>query len=175
MRHRVFDELRVREEMTHDRVGIRKTCRAAFGGHEEENLVDALRRDGDVVASLVAVEGNNVLGHILFSRLDVRNEDLSVNAAALAQMAVVPDRQREGIGTRMIRSGLALCRSRGVEAVFVLGHPEYYPRFGFSAAKAEGIDAPFSGDVFMAIDLKPGTLRPRGLSLEYPAAFGVLR
>lgn len=169
-----FDEiLRVREEMTRDRVGIRKLNRAAFGGHEEENLVDRLRKDGDFIASLVAVVGNAVVGHVLFSRLDVSGCGESVSAAALAPMAVLPERQGEGIGTRLIQTGLALCRSRGVEAVFVLGHQGYYPRFGFSAETARGVATPFSGDAFMALELKRGVLKSGGLTLTYPPAFGL--
>ena len=174
MTGRPFDEvLRVREELTRDRVGIRKLNRAAFGGNMEENLVDRLRKDGDFVASLVAVFGNAVVGHVLFSRLAILGSEKSISAAALAPMAVLPDRQREGIGTRLIQTGLALCRSRGVEAVFVLGHPTYYPRFGFSAETARGVAAPFSGDVFMALELKRGVLKTDGLTLTYPPAFGL--
>lgn len=165
--------LRVREEMTRDRVGIRKLNRAAFGGHEEENLVDRLRKDGDFVASLVAVVGNAVVGHVLFSRLAISGGEKPVSAAALAPMAVLPERQRAGIGTRLIQTGLALCRSRGVEAIFVLGHPGYYPRFGFSAETARGVTAPFSGDAFMAIELRRGVLKSGGLMLTYPSAFGL--
>ena len=165
--------LRVREEMTRDRVGIRKLNRAAFCGNEEENLVDRLRKDGDFIASLVAVVGNAVVGHVLFSRLALSGGEKPVSTVALAPMAVLPDRQREGIGTRLIQTGLALCRSRGVEAVFVLGHPGYYPRFGFSAETARGVAAPFSGDAFMALELKRGVLKTGGLTLTYPTAFGL--
>jgi len=169
-----FDEgLRVREEMTRDRVGIRKLNRAAFGGNEEENLVDRLRKDGDFVASLVAVVGNEVIGHVLFSRLAISGGGQSVSGAALAPMAVLPDRQGEGIGTRLIQTGLALCRSRGVEAILVLGHPTYYPRFGFSAETARGVAALFSGDAFMALELKRGVLTAAGLTAMYPSAFGL--
>lgn len=169
-----FDEsLRVREEMTRDRVGIRKLNRAAFGGNEEENLVDRLRKDGDFIASLVAVVGNDVVGHVLFSRLNVSGKGGSVSAVALAPMAVLPDRQGQGIGTRLIQTGIALCRSRGVEAVFVLGHPTYYPHFGFSAEAARGVAAPVSGDAFMALELKRGVLKSGGLTLTYPPAFGL--
>jgi putative acetyltransferase len=166
-----FDEaLRVIEERTQHRVGIRKLNRAAFGGHDEENLVDRLRKEGDVLASMVAVIGNVVLGHVLFSRLDVGGAERAINAAALAPMAVLPDRQRQGIGTRLIMTGLALCRSRGVDAVFVLGHPRYYPRFGFSAEKARGIAAPFAGEAFMALEIRRNVLAGQ-LTLSYPPAF----
>ena len=169
-----FDQtLRVVEERTRHRVGIRKLNRAAFGGNEEENLVDRLRKDGEFIASLVAVAGNDVVGHVLFSRLDVRGAGRTVNSVALAPLAVLPDWQRRGIGTRLTMSGLALCRSRGVEAVFVLGHPAYYPRFGFSAEKARAVTAPFGGDEFMALEIRRGVLDGGGLTLRYPPAFGL--
>lgn len=167
-----FDEaLRVIEERTQHRVGIRKLNRAAFGGHDEEKLVDSLRKEGDMLCSLVAVIGNDVLGHILFSRLGVGAGERAVKAAALTPMAVLPDRQRQGIGTRLIQTGLALCRSRGVEAVFVLGHSGYYPRFGFSAEKARGVRAPFAGPAFMALEIKRGALEGGGWAVTYPPAF----
>ena len=169
-----FDEaLCVVEERTHHRVGIRKLNRAAFGGHDEENLVDRLRREGDVIGSMVAVIGNDVLGHVLFSRLDVAGGERTISAAALATMAVLPDRLRQGIGTRLVMTGLALCRSRGVDAVFVLGHPRYYPRFGFSADKARIVTASFSGDAFMALEIRRGVLNTGGLTLTYPPAFAL--
>jgi putative acetyltransferase len=169
-----FDEaLRVIEERTQHRVGIRKLNRAAFGGHEEENLVDRLRREGDVIASMVAVIGHDVLGHVLFSRLEVDGSKKTVSAAALAPMAVLPERQRQGIGTRLVMTGLALCRSRGVDAVFVLGHPGYYPHFGFSAEKARSVTAPFSGEAFMALEIRRGVLSTGGLTLTYPPAFAI--
>lgn len=168
-----YDEaLRVIEERTQHRVGIRRLNRAAFGGHDEENLVDRLRKEGDVLASLVAVIGNDVLGHILFSRLEVGGSQKTNSAAALEPMAVLPDWQGQGIGTRLMMTGLALCRSRGVDAVFVLGHPGYYPRFGFSAEKARSVTAPFSGKAFMALEIRRGVLAD-GLTLDYPPAFGL--
>ncbi|WP_424363739.1 GNAT family N-acetyltransferase [Methylocystis parvus] len=87
-------------------------------------------------------------------------------------MAVRPDRQREGIGSSLVRDGLAALRSQGCEAVIVLGHPSYYPRFGFSAAMAEKLTAPFSGEAFMALELAPGILAGRARLVIYPDVFG---
>jgi putative acetyltransferase len=87
-------------------------------------------------------------------------------------VAVHPLHQRRGVGAALIRHGLAECRAKGIAAVLVLGHPEYYPHFGFSAAAASRLDAPFSGPAFMAIELTPGVLR-RGGSVRYAAAFGL--
>jgi putative acetyltransferase len=111
-------------------------------------------------------------GHILFSRLGVENEG-AVRAAALAPMAVRPDRQRQGIGSRLVQDTLAELRSIGCQAVIVLGHPGYYPRFRFSATLAEKFAAPFRGKAFMALELMPGTLVGHAGSVIYPDAFGI--
>ena len=97
----------------------------------------------------------------------------TVPALALAPMAVRPDRQRRGVGSALVRSGIALARDRDWRAVIVLGHQGYYPRFGFSAALAQPLKAPFSGDAFMALELAPGALRGEEGRVTYAPAFGV--
>ena len=96
-----------------------------------------------------------------------------MRAMALAPMAVVPERQRAGIGSELVRDGLARCRLRGVEAVFVVGHPAYYPRFGFSRASDFGITCEFEvpDEAFMALELAPGSLRGRTGQVFYHEAF----
>lgn len=164
----------LREEAPADWGAIRVVNRLAFGRDDEADLVDCLRRDGDVVASVVALEQGEVVGHALFSKLGLQCDDgATIRAVALAPVAVRPEHQRRGIGAALIRHGLALCRARGVSAVIVLGHPDYYPRFGFSANKARSLRAPFSGDAFMALDLTPGVLENRSARLRYAAAFGL--
>ncbi len=159
-----------RPETPSDYDAIREINRRAFDGEDEARLVDRLRAGGLVVASLVAVEGTRVVGHILFSDLEIEAGRKTTRAAALAPMAVRPERQRRGIGTALIRAGLKACHTAGIEAVVVLGHPDYYPRFGFSAKTAEAIRAPFSGPAFMALELTPGALAPGG-TVRYPPAF----
>jgi len=162
----------VRPERPDDHAAIRAVNEAAFGQPDEADLVDALRRSGDVVASLVAEDEEDILGHILFSRLTLSGPGDAPFLAALAPMAVLPDCQRRKIGTLMVAGGLGEMRARGVEAVIVLGHADYYPRFGFSADLARRLDAPFSGESFMALELAPGALdRARG-RLIYPEPFG---
>lgn len=146
--------------------------RAAFGGDDEAALVERLHHDGLVVVSLVAVEGGDVVGHILFSDLAVEMDGRPVAAVALAPLAVRPDRQRRGIGGQLIREGLRRIRDKGRTAVIVLGHPDYYRRFGFSGTLASRLRAPFAGPAFMALDLVPGALAGRTGSVRYPAAFG---
>jgi putative acetyltransferase len=143
----------------------------AFGGTFEAGLVARLHEEGLVASSLVAVAGSEVVGHILFSDLAVRVDGRDVAAVALAPMAVRPDCQRRGIGTRLVRAGLAAARSKGREAVIVVGHPAYYPRFGFSPALAGKLASPYAGAAFMALELVPGALRGKEGSVAYPDAF----
>jgi putative acetyltransferase len=157
----------IRSERPDDIEGIREVNREAFRGDEEADLVDRLRDNGDVVLSLVAIEGDRVIGHILFSRLRIGE----TNALALAPMAVKPAHQRRGVGSTLVRRGLASCRTEGETIVVVVGHPEYYPRFGFSADLAKPLDAPFSGLAFMALELQPGALMNARGRVTYARAF----
>ena len=160
----------IREETPDDVEAIRDVNRLAFGGDEEVRLVDALRAGGFVLVSLIATEAGSVIGHILFSKMGTG----TIFLAALAPVAVLPDHQRRGIGSALIRRGLDLCRDRGCEAVLVVGHPEYYPRFGFSANLASPLRAPFSGPAFMALELVPGALaRLAGAAVRYAPPFGI--
>lgn len=164
----------IREERPSDREAIRRVHGAAFGGDEEGRLVDDLRAGGLVVASIVAEEAGAVVGHILFSELPVDVEGPgNLRVVSLAPLAVVPDRQRRGIGSALVRDGLKRCREKGVDVVIVLGHPEYYPRFGFSAGKAARLRAPFSGPAFMALELSRGALDGVTGIVRYPDAFGL--
>ena len=113
-------------------------------------------RAADLAAiELVAADDAAIVGHILFSALSVTVEQRAVRALALAPMAVAPGRQRSGIGSALIRAGLAEARGQAWQAVIVLGHPHFYPRFGFSAACAANLEAPFRGEAFMALALAP--------------------
>jgi putative acetyltransferase len=161
------------EERPEHRAAIAALHRVAFGGDFEAALVERLHRDGLVIASLVALEDGDVVGHILFSALEVEIDGRKLKAAALAPMAVWPDRQGRGIGSNLVRRGLDVLKRRGIAAVIVLGHESYYPRFGFSAALARKLAAPFSGDAFMVLELTPGALAGERGTVRYPAAFGL--
>lgn len=165
--------IRIVDEQPQHAAAVAAINRAAFGGEFEAQLIERLHRDSLVVTSLVAIERADVVGHILFSELPAEIDGRAVSAAALAPVAVRPDRQRQGIGARLIAEGLERVRERGCTAVIVLGHPEYYPRFGFSAALASKLNSPFPGDAFMALELVPGALAGTRGSVRYPAAFGV--
>ncbi len=166
-------DIEIREETAADPPGIREVNRLAFEGEEEALLVDRLRAQDLVVASLVAVAEGRVVGHILFSRLPIETPEGVVDAVALAPMAVRPDVQRRAIGSRLVRRGLEAARQRGEAIVIVVGHPGYYPRFGFSAELARRLRGPFSGDVFMALELTPGALDGVTGAVQYPEAFGL--
>lgn len=163
--------LAIRPERPPDRDGIRTVLESAFGQPHESRLVEALRDDPRCV-SLVAELDGVVVGHAFFTPVTVG----TFRAMALGPVAVVPDRQREGIGTRLVRDGLDACRERGVTAVFVLGHPQYYPRFGFRSASAFGIGCafPVPDELFFALELRPGALRDVRGTVRYHDAFSAL-
>ena len=158
----------VRDASPADIGAIRAVVTAAFGQPDEADLVDRLRGDGDSLAELVADTDAGIAGHILFSRLGIGG----IAGAALAPLAVAPAQQRRSIAGRLICAGLDRCRRLGVPAVVVLGHADYYPRFGFDAALAVPLQAPFSGPSLMAIELTPGALAAGG-ALRYAPAFGI--
>ncbi len=162
----------IRERTPGDDSAIRHLNDVAFGSVYESRLIEDLRAAALVTVELVAIEPE-IVGHILFSFLDVTVGAASVRALALAPMAVQPQLQRRGIGTVLVRAGLDRARDGGWQAVIVVGHPGYYPRFGFSAALARSLASPFSGDAFMALELVPGALKGGAGRVVYPAPFGV--
>jgi putative acetyltransferase len=163
----------IREELESDLDAIREVNRLAFGGDAEGWLVDKLRAGGYILTSLVAVEADEIVGHALYSTLPIETDDESIVGAALAPVAVKPERQGAGIGSALIWRGLEICRERGCAAVVVLGHPGYYPRFGFSAELAEGLSAPYSGPALMALEIVPGSLDAGG-TVRYAPPFAEL-
>ncbi len=167
----------VRKERPGDSAAIRRVEKAAFGQPDEAGIVDRIRANGGDCLSLVAVEDGQVIGHILFSRATVGTGRLAVEGMGLAPMAVLPKRQRQGIGSRLVRTGLALLRRHHVPFVIVLGHPAYYPRFGFQRASARGVRCQWEvpDESFMLLALDPVAMRGvRGLARyrpEFDAAF----
>jgi putative acetyltransferase len=149
--------------------------RTAFGSDAEGALITRLRDDGLVLVERVALDADGLVGHILFSRLEVEIDGSTVRSAALAPLAVRPDRHRQGTGSRLVQDGLAELRCVGCEAVIVLGHPGYYSRFGFSATLAAKLNAPFRGEAFMALALMAGALDGHAGSVTYPDAFRIVR
>lgn len=161
-----------RDERPPDRSAILQLNRDAFGGDGEAELIEKLHADGLVAASLVAEDGP-VIGHILLSWLRLEMDSRMLRGLALAPMAVAPARQRQGIGSRLVKAAIQAARRIGADAVIVLGHPAFYPRFGFSAQDAAKLASPFTGPAFMALELTPGALAGRRGSVVYPASFGL--
>jgi len=158
----------IRHARTSDHAAIREVVAAAFAKTDEADLVERLRASGDVVFELVEEDGGEIVGHILYSRLFADRVDLF---AALAPLAVRPDRQKDGVGKRLMKASLEAAREFGAHAVIVLGHPAYYPKFGFTAEAAKTVTCPFSGSpAFMAIALEDGAL-DAPVTVAYPEAF----
>ena len=148
----------VRPEQPGDADAVRALMCAAFGQAAEADIVDRLRERGHDYLALVAVDGGVVVGQITFSRVTLDPLPSGLRAVGLAPMAVAPARQRQGVGSALVRTGLDACRAAGHDAVFVLGHPAYYPRFGFapSAAVRDVYGAP--AEAFMTLALTPSAL-----------------
>ena len=146
---------------------------AAFGRPDEADLVASLRVEGVVLASLVAESESRIVGHILFSRMSIETGANSIPAAALAPVSVLPEYQRQGVGGRLISVGLEFLRDRGERIAIVLGHPEYYRRFGFTCENAGFLESPFPPEAFMAMELSRGALDGIRGRVRYPAAFGL--
>lgn len=155
--------MRVRPETVSDHGAIRTVIANAFGTLEEARLVDDLRADGDLTLSLVAVEDQDICGHVALSRMRAPPSSL-----ALAPLAVRPAWQRRGIGTRLVEGAIAAARHQGCGIVFVLGDPEFYGRFGFSRAAAAPFPSRYSGPHFMAIVLGTGSPKA-GVACHAPA------
>ncbi len=166
----MMDGFRIRPEQPSDGPAIRAVHEQAFGQPLEADLVDRLRADGDLVLSLVAVREAPV-GHIAFSRLVL--PESSARAVALAPVGVLPPLQRAGIGTALIREGLARLAEAGEDLVLVLGDPAYYGRFGFTAAAAGGLATPYDGPYLQALALSEAGREARG-PVRYAPAFADL-
>jgi putative acetyltransferase len=147
----------VRMEGPHDAAGVRVVNESAFGQSTEADIVDALRAACSADSlSLVAEDDGDVVGHVLFTPATVDDGARRVAGMGLAPLAVLPDRQRRGVGSALVRRGLELLRERGCPFVIVLGHPEYYPRFGFEPASARGLASQWEGvpdEAFMVLVL----------------------
>jgi len=170
-----MDSFFIRPESPADIPAIFEVNYQAFAHYDEARLVDALR-DAKVFnpdLSLVAVHEDRIIGHIMFPPITIDSPGASTPAVALAPLVVHPDFQCLGVGAALIEEGLKVCRILGHRIVIVIGHPGYYPRYGFLRARDNGIEAPFTvaDDVFMVLPLYPDALNGIHGTVTYPAAF----
>ena len=131
----------VRREQPQDVPKIREVNKRAFGQEQEASVVDKLRENCNSILSLVALAGNEVVGHILFSPTVIEGKNGRLVGSGLAPLAVLPEYQRRGIGSELVQTGVARIREGGCPYIIVLGHPEYYARFGFEPASRFGISS----------------------------------
>jgi len=165
--------LTIRSETPEDRADIHHVHSKAFGQESEAKLVEKLRNRGMLLVTLVALSDGQVVGHIAFSSVTVKTENSSFQAIALGPMAVLPEYQRKVIGSQLVRAGLEECRHLGHEIVVLVGHPDYYPRFGFVPARSKGIECEFEvpDEVWMLLELREGALSSRRGTVSFQHEF----
>jgi putative acetyltransferase len=165
--------MNIRHETPADHDAIRQINYEAFEHRTEEGkLVDLLRERGELTLSLVTEEAGEVVGHIAYSPMTVERAPAGFKALGLGPVAVLPAHQRKGIGSALIRESLKQCAAMGYDAVLLLGHTAYYPRFGFKPASAFGISSDYNaGDHFMALPLHEGALAGVHGKAQYVRAF----
>jgi putative acetyltransferase len=159
----------VREEHERHYVAVRQLHIEAFPTSAEADLVEQLRRNGDAVISLAAFDGERVVGHAMFSAIRA-----PFKALGLGPVSVAPDKRRLGVAAEMIKRGIARARAEHWDAIFVLGSPAYYSRFGFSADAASGFVSPYAGPHLMLLALGGTDLAPRSGRIDYAPAFTAL-
>ena len=165
--------LTIRPEEPVDAVAIRRVLEATFPTAAEARLVDRLRAGGHLWISLVAEEDESVVGHIAFSPVRIDGQAVEEHGVGLAPVAVLPDDQRRGIGSRLIREGLAACERAGYGFVVVLGEPAFYRRFGFDRADRRGLGNEYGVDLaFMVLELRNHAIPARGGVVRYGPEFG---
>ena len=164
----------IRREEERDHQKVYEVNRLAFGQENESKLVDNIRKGENFIPelSLVAEAGNEVIGHCLFSKITIVGGTVH-ETLSLAPVAVVPKHQKQGVGGKLIRRGLEEAKRLGFDSVIVLGHAQYYPRFGFQRASTWGIKCPFEApdEAFMAIELRENALKEKAGTVHFPKEF----
>ena len=165
--------IEIREERPDDIAAIREVNRRAFGQDQEGNIVDALRTNGAALLSLVATVNGQVAGHIMYSLLTVAE---NADGVALGPMAVVPEYQRQGIGTKLIEVGNRKIKDAGYPFIIVVGHADYYPRFGFRPASEYGIKCEWNvpDEVFMLLVLNEAKMQGASGLAKYRHEFSTV-
>lgn len=162
--------IEIRKETEKDFEEVYKIVSSAFENEAEARLVENLRKIPHI--SLVALINDKIVGHICFSPVSIENAE-KINFWGLAPMAVAPEFQNQGIGSNLIREGLRTCAEQEIEAIFVLGHKDYYPRFGFETAKTRGFacEYPVPDEHFMVLELKKDGLKEKSGLVKYSPEF----
>lgn len=173
--------INLRQEQPNDYPNTDALIEQAFRNEEmsdqqEHLLVQCIRRSNAFIPELSIVVVNqqdNIIGHILFSKITIDNSEQTAASLALAPVSVHPDYQKQGIGSMLITEGLKKAKAAGYHSVIVLGHADYYPRFGFKPASLSGIKAPFDvpDEAFMALELEAGALEQVSGVVHYSEAF----
>jgi putative acetyltransferase len=164
----------IREERPEDISNVRRVNEQAFGRPVEARIIDNLRKSGAELLGLVAEWDRKIVGHILFSPVTIEGEKGEIRGMGLAPMAVPPDYQGREIGSRLVKQGLILLRNRGCPFVIVLGHPGYYPRFGFERASRFGVKSQWEGvpdEAFMMLILDESLRGGLGGTARYRKEF----
>jgi putative acetyltransferase len=162
-----------RQEEPGDQLAIRRVNERGFGTSEEADLVDALRQADAVVLSMVALDGEEIIAHILFTEVVIMQADSQFAGLGLGPMALLPCHQRKGIGSQLLQIALDKCRLLDYDFVVVLGYPEFYSKFGFSPAKSYGISCEFDApdEAFMVLELRENGLAGRSGIVHYRDEF----
>ncbi len=163
----------IRAETYVDITAIRLVNNKAFGQKNEAELIDRLRNRGVLTISLVAIMNRQVVGHIAFSPVTVESQSSNWEAIGLGPMAVMPEYQHKGIGSQLIQAGLDECRHLNHQIVVLVGHPDYYPRFGFIPAKPRGIDCEFEvpDEAWMVLELRENALTGKSGTVKFQPEF----
>ena len=170
-----LERIAIRAETEKDYLKISEITTLVFGQNNESFLINKLRENSRFIPglSLVAEFNNEIIGYILFYPITINDGDHKHDSLALAPMSVHPEYQKMGVGGKLVKEGLSCARKMGFASVVVLGHPEYYPRFGFKIASTFGIKSPFEvpDNAFMVLELMDGTLTGVKGVVEYPKPF----
>ncbi|WHY99635.1 GNAT family N-acetyltransferase [Peribacillus simplex] len=174
-------DILIRQELTEDYTMTEKVVERAFKNEEysdkkEHFLVNRLRSSDAFIPelSLVAInQDNDIIGHILLTKIQVVDDENTTDSLALAPVSVAPEYQNKSVGSKLIRAALKKAKEIGYDSIILLGHKEYYPKFGFKPASLWNIKAPFDvpDDTFMVLELTEGTLQNTQGTVHYPKAF----
>ena len=171
----IMIDIIIRKETSDDSEAIKELNNQAFCQKQEGELIENLRKKSEFVTelSLVAIHENRIIGHILYFPITIKTEKKVHSTLSLEPMAVMPDYQKKGVGGALIKAGLEKAKELGFISVVVLGHPEYYPRFGFRKASKWKIKEPFGvpDEVMMAIELQEGSLDCGGGMIDFPKEY----